>query len=47
VTRLLIPAVFPSANVVAYSGDIAAMDANYKYGLNALSNPPGVGRGGR
>ena len=42
-----LPAVFPSANTVAYRSDIAAMDANYKYGLNALSNPPGAGRGGR
>ena len=42
-----IPAVFPSADVVAYRSDIAAMDANYKNGLNALSNPPGGGRGGR
>ncbi|MGA7240254.1 MAG: ThuA domain-containing protein [Bryobacteraceae bacterium] len=42
-----IPAVFPSATVVAYRSDIAAMDPNYKYGLNALSNPPGAGRGGR
>jgi hypothetical protein len=25
----------------------AAMDSNYSYGVNALSNPPGVGRGGR
>jgi len=42
-----IPAVFPAATVVAYRSDIAAMDPNYKYGLNALSNPPGTGRGGR
>lgn len=42
-----IPAVFPSATVVAYRSDIAAMDPNYKYGLNPLSNPPGAGRGGR
>jgi type 1 glutamine amidotransferase len=42
-----IPTVFPSANVVAYRTDIAAMDPNYKYGLNALSNPPGVGGTGR
>ena len=41
-----VPAVFPTANVVAYRSDIAAMDPNYKYGLNALSNPPGAGRGG-
>jgi hypothetical protein len=41
-----IPSVFPSADVVAYRTDIAAMDPNYKYGLNALSNPPaGTGRG--
>ena len=40
-----VPSVFPSANVVAYRSDIAAMDANYKYGLNALSNPPGGGAG--
>ena len=25
----------------------AAMDPNYKYDVNALGNPPGVGRGGR
>ena len=49
-----IPAVFPGENVVSYRTDIAAMDQNYKYGLNALSNPPpgggagaGTGRGGR
>jgi hypothetical protein len=43
-----IPSVFPSANVVAYRTDIAAMDPNYKYGLNALSNPPAaMGRGAR
>jgi type 1 glutamine amidotransferase len=42
-----IPAVFPTATVVAYRNDIAQMDPNYKYGLNALSNPPGAGRGGR
>ncbi len=38
-----IPAVFPTADVVSYRTDIAAMDPNYKYGLNALSNPPGRG----
>jgi len=45
-----IPAVFPTADVVSYRTDIAAMDPNYKYGLNALSNPPtagGAARGGR
>jgi type 1 glutamine amidotransferase len=42
-----IPAVFPTATIVAYRNDIAEMDPNYKYGLNALSNPPGAGRGGR
>jgi hypothetical protein len=42
-----IPAVFPTATVVAYRNDIAQMDPNYKYGLNSLSNPPGAGRGGR
>jgi type 1 glutamine amidotransferase len=45
-----VPAVFPTATVVAYRTDIAAMDPNYKYGLNALSNPPmagGAARGGR
>jgi hypothetical protein len=42
-----IPAVFPTATVVAYRNDIAEMDPNYKYGLNPLSNPPGAGRGGR
>jgi uncharacterized protein len=40
-----IPAVFPAANVAAYRTDIAAMDPNYKFGLNALSNPPGGGAG--
>jgi L-alanine-DL-glutamate epimerase-like enolase superfamily enzyme len=38
-----IPNVFPTATVVAYRTDIAAMDPNYKYGLNALSNPPMAG----
>ena len=42
-----VPADFPTANVVAYRNDIAAMDPNYKYGLNQLSNPPGGSRGGR
>jgi hypothetical protein len=42
-----VPAVFPTVNTVAYRSDIAAMDPNYKFGLNALSNPPGGGRGGR
>jgi hypothetical protein len=42
-----IPAVFPGATVVAYRTDIAAMDPNYKYGLNALSNPPGGVAAGR
>jgi type 1 glutamine amidotransferase len=42
-----IPTSFPAATVVSYRSDIAAMDLNYKYGLNALSNPPGAGRGGR
>lgn len=42
-----VPAVFPTATVVAYRSDIAAMDPNYKNGLNALSNPPSAGRGGR
>jgi len=41
-----VPTVFPSANVVAYRSDIAAMDANYKRGLNPLDAPP-AGRGGR
>jgi len=40
-----IPSPFPGANAVAYRTDIAAMDPNYKFGLNALSNPPGAGRG--
>ncbi len=40
-----IPATFPSANTVSYRTDIAAMDENWKYGLNNLSNPPGGGRG--
>jgi uncharacterized protein len=42
-----VPAVFPTATVVAYRDDITEMDPNYKYGLNALSNPPGGGRGAR
>jgi type 1 glutamine amidotransferase len=37
-----IPRLFPTANAVVYRTDIAAMDPNYKYGLNALSNPPGA-----
>jgi type 1 glutamine amidotransferase len=40
-----VPVVFPTANEVVYRSDIAAMDPNYKYGLNALSNPPGGGAG--
>lgn len=35
-----VPSVFPTPNVVAYRTDIAEMDPNYKYGLNALSNRP-------
>ena len=42
-----VPTVFPTATVVAYRADIAAMDQNYKYGLNALSNPPAAGGRGR
>jgi hypothetical protein len=42
-----LPAMFPTATVVAYRNDIAQMDPNYKFGLNALSNPPSAGRGGR
>jgi type 1 glutamine amidotransferase len=42
-----VPAVFPTADLVVYRNDIAALDPNYKYGLNALSNPPAAGRGGR
>ena len=43
-----VPALFPSASSVVYRTDIAAMDPNYKYGLNALSNPPGgMGRAAR
>lgn len=42
-----VPPVFPGATVVAYRTDIAAMDQNYKYGLNALTNPQGPARGGR
>src|SRR5215469_16243394 len=38
-----IPSVFPTANIVEYRTDIAAMDPNYKNGLNALSNPPMAG----
>jgi hypothetical protein len=40
-----IPVVFPTASEVVYRSDIAAMDPNYKYGLNALSNPTGGGAG--
>jgi type 1 glutamine amidotransferase len=42
-----VPVVFPTANTVVYRTDIAAMDQNYKYGLNALSNPPGGAGAGR
>lgn len=42
-----IPAVFPSPDVVSYRSDIAAMDPNYKNGLNALTSPPAGARGGR
>jgi len=31
-----VPATFPSANTVSYRTDIAAMDPNYKKGLNGL-----------
>jgi type 1 glutamine amidotransferase len=34
-----IPAVFPSADVVSYRNDIAAMDVNYRRGLNPLTAP--------
>lgn len=42
-----IPTSFPSANVVSYRSDIAAMDTNYKRGLNPLTAAPPAGRGGR
>jgi type 1 glutamine amidotransferase len=42
-----IPTVFPSATVVAYRSDIAALDEHYKNGLNALTAAPAGGRGGR
>jgi hypothetical protein len=43
-----VPSLFPTANSVVYRTDIAAMDPNFKYGLNALSNPPGgMGRATR
>jgi hypothetical protein len=42
-----IPSVFPSADVVAYRSDIAAMDVNYKRGLNPLTEAPPAARGGR
>jgi uncharacterized protein len=43
-----VPAVYPTANTVAYRADFAAMDPGYKSGLNPLDsagNP--AGRGGR
>lgn len=39
-----VPAVFPNANTVSYRTDIAAMDPNYKYGLNGLDRAPAPGR---
>ena len=35
-----VPATFPSANTVSYRTDIAAMDPNYKNGLNPLDAQP-------
>jgi type 1 glutamine amidotransferase len=40
-----VPTNFPTANVVSYRSDLAAMDPGYKNGLNALDTP--VGRGAR
>jgi uncharacterized protein len=35
-----VPANFPTANTVSYRADVAAMDPNYKNGLNALDAVP-------
>lgn len=42
-----IPGTFPSTNTVTYRADIAAMDPDYRNGLNALDTPasPGSRRG--
>jgi type 1 glutamine amidotransferase len=42
-----VPATFPTAETVVYRTDIAAMDPNYKNGLNGIGGAPGqVGVGG-
>jgi hypothetical protein len=35
-----VPANFPTANSVSYRADIAAMDPNFKNGLNPLDAQP-------
>jgi hypothetical protein len=40
-----VPVVFPTATDVVYRNDIAAMDVNYKRGLNPLTSAPPPGRG--
>jgi len=43
-----VPATFPSADTVSFRADIAALDPNYKNGLNGLdAAPAGAGRGGQ
>jgi len=41
-----VPATFPTADTVSYRADIAAMDPNYKNGLNGLDAAPAGRRGG-
>lgn len=41
-----VPATFPSADTVSYRADIAAMDPNYKNGLNGLDTTGRRGQGG-
>lgn len=41
-----VPTTFPSADTVSYRADIAAMDPNYKNGLNGLDTTGRRGQGG-
>jgi type 1 glutamine amidotransferase len=36
-----VPGNFPTADSVSYRADLAAMDPDYKFGLDSLDQPPG------
>jgi type 1 glutamine amidotransferase len=35
-----VPSTFPTARTVSYRADLAALDPNYRFGLDPLSAPP-------